>query len=211
MTNLSVADIKADTHYQLLDELGHKDLAPFCTKFYWHQRSWVTWAHYLLSVVIWMFWIEEGIQQKLAFSAWIQNFGYAVICFVALVPIHEALHGAAYKAFGASDVRYNISLRQFYAYAIAHHFVADRREFTWVALTPFVVINSLLILAAVFWSPVQFLLLGVLLVHKAGTSGDFAMLNYLWLNRHQDVFTYDDAISHTSYFYARYKGQPKDS
>ncbi len=130
MRNLSVADIKADTHYQLLDELGHKDLAPFCTKFYWHQRSWVTWAHYLLSVVIWIFWIEEGIQQKLAFSAWIQNFGYAVICFVALVPIHEALHGAVYKAFGASDVRYNISLRQFYAYAIAHHFVADRREFT---------------------------------------------------------------------------------
>lgn len=158
-----------------------------------------------------MFWIEEGIQQKLAFSAWIQNFGYAVICFVALVPIHEALHGAVYKAFGASDVRYNISLRQFYAYAIAHHFVADRREFTWVALTPFVVINSLLILAAAFWSPAQFFLLGVLLVHTAGTSGDFAMLNYLWLNRHQEVFTYDDAISHTSYIYARYKGQPEDS
>ena len=205
MTNLSVADIKADTQYQLLAELGHKDLAPFCAKFYWRERSWVTWAHYAFSLVIWVFWIEEGIQEKLAFSAWIKNFGYAVICFVVLVPFHEALHGAVYKAIGASDIRYNISLRQFYAYAIANNFVADRRQFTWVALAPFMVINLLLIMAAAFWPPVRFVLVGVLLIHTAGTSGDFAMLNYLWLNRHQEVFTYDDAISHTSYFYGRHK------
>jgi hypothetical protein len=61
MTNLSVADIKADTHYQLLDELGHKDLAPFCTKFYWHQRSWVTWAHYAFSLAALVCWIVAGI------------------------------------------------------------------------------------------------------------------------------------------------------
>jgi len=36
-------------------------------------------------------------------------------------------------------IRYNISLRQFYAYAIAPHFVADRRDLTWVESGPFVV------------------------------------------------------------------------
>ena len=51
-----------------------------------------------------------------------------------------------------------------------------------------------------------FFMLGVALVHTAGTSGDFAMLNYLWLTRHQAVYTYDDADTHTSYFYARQAG-----
>ncbi len=133
------------------------------------------------------------------------SFGYAVICFVVLVPFHEALHGLVYKAIGATDVRYNISLRQFYAYAIAHNFVADHRQFAWVALAPFLVISMLLVMAAAFWPPLRFVLVGTLLVHTAGTSGDFAMLNYLWLNRHQEVFTYDDAVSHTSYFYGRQK------
>ncbi len=205
MTKLSVADIKADTHYQLLTELGHKDLAPFCATFYWRERSWLTWSHCAFSLALWVFWIEMGIQQQLALSTWMVSFGYAVICFVVLVPFHEALHGLVYKAIGATDVRYNISLRQFYAYAIAHNFVADHRQFAWVALAPFLVISMLLVMAAAFWPPLRFVLVGTLLVHTAGTSGDFAMLNYLWLNRHQEVFTYDDAVSHTSYFYGRQK------
>ena len=45
-------------------------------------------------------------------------------------------------------------------------------------------------------------LIGVLLLHIAGTNGDFAKLNYLWLNRHQEIFTFDDATENKTYFYA---------
>jgi hypothetical protein len=51
---------------------------------------------------------------------------------------------------GAKDVRLNASLRQGYAYAIIHDFVADSLVFTWVAITPFLVIITLLVLGTVF-------------------------------------------------------------
>ena len=90
-----------------------------------------------------------------------------------------------------------------YAYAIAHNFIADRREFIRIALAPFVLINLLLAVLAVLFVPLRFYLLGVLLIHTAGTSGDFTLLNLFWLNRHQAVYTYDDASEQRSYFYAR--------
>jgi hypothetical protein len=45
--------------------------------------------------------------------------------------------------------------------------------------------------------------LGLLMVHTAATSGDWAILNYLWLHRGKGVYTYDDAANGTSYFYEK--------
>lgn len=198
----SVSDLKNDTKFQLLMELGHKDLIPFVNEYYWKRKSWVTILHYLISLVILIVWFRAGFQSKYSFDAWFSRFGFAVLTFFALLPIHELVHAFVYKIAGAEDVRFGASLRQAYAYAIAHNFVANKFVFTWVAIAPFIVINSALVLGAVFLPQYAFYLIGVLLLHTSGTSGDFAMLNYLWLNRHQRLFTFDDAGEKRTYFYA---------
>lgn len=206
MAQLRVADVQESRQFQVLVELGHKDLAPFVNQYYWKQRSWVVMFHYAFSLLILGVWVWLGIQQAYGFEQWLASSGYAVLGFFAIVPIHELIHGLVYKLNGADDVRFNGSLRQGYVYAIAHHFVANARVFTWVAIAPFIVINLLLVLAALVFPAYAFHLICVLLLHTAGTSGDFAMLNYLWLHRERALFTFDDALEQKTYFYAAAEG-----
>jgi hypothetical protein len=163
--------------------------------------------HYLFSSAILVVWFWIGFQQSYSFDEWFSRFSITVLSFFALLPIHELIHAVFYKIAGAQDVRFGASLRQVYAYAIAHHFVANRLVFTWVAIAPFIVINSILVLGAIFLQQNAFYLIGVLFLHTAGTSGDFAMLNYLWVHRHQVIYTFDDAVENKTYFYSQVESQ----
>ena len=204
MPSPTVDELQDGNHFQLLAEMGHKEIAQFAAEYYWRRKSWITLAHILFASGVAGTWVYVGLRNKLAFGAWMDGFGFAVLAaLVILLPIHELIHGAAYKASGAKDVRYKVAWRQFCAYAIAHNFVASSRVFRWVAVLPFLVINAVLILGACWFSSLQFFLLVLLLIHTAGTSGDFAMLNFLWLNRREEVYTYDDAGEQKSYFYRR--------
>jgi len=203
----SVSDLRNTDQFQLLLELGHKDLIPFVNEHYWKRKSWVTILHYLFSFTILVIWFWIGFQERYSFDEWFSRFGFAVLSFFVLLPIHELIHALVYKIAGAKDIRFGASLRQAYAYAIAHYFVANRLVFTWVAIAPFIVINSILVLGAIFLQQHAFYLIGVLLLHTAGTSGDFAMLNYLWVNRHQEIYTFDDAVENKTYFYSHVESQ----
>ena len=204
MPSPTVEELKDGNHFRLLAEMGHKEIAQFAAEYYWRRKSWITLAHILFSSGVAGTWVYVGLRNKLTFGAWMDGFGFAVLAaLVILLPIHELIHGAVYKASGAKDVRYKVAWRQFCAYAMAHNFVASSRVFSLVAVMPFAVINACLIAGACSFPSHQFFLLAVLLIHTAGTSGDFAMLNFLWLNRRDEVYTYDDAEEQQSYFYRR--------
>jgi hypothetical protein len=199
---MDVISLQTSPTVQLIAELDHKNLLPFVAEYYRQRRSWVVWLHYGLSLGLLALLVAVGVGQKLTLDGWLTQFGLAMLTFFALVPIHEAIHGLAYRFFGATDVRFSYSLRQFYAYAIAHNFVVGRREFIWVALMPFLAITAGFG-ALVFLLPAyRFYALAVLLVHTSGTSGDWALLNYVWLHRGTQLYTYDDAERHKTYFYA---------
>ncbi len=134
----------------------------------------------------------------------IASVGWAVIfSFPVLIPIHEVIHGMTYKFFGATDVRYSASLRQFMFFASAHNFVADNRAFAWVAVMPFLVINTALAaFAIVSGGSYQIFALSALVIHTVCCSGDMALLNYMWLHRHQKLYTYDDMDARKIYIYA---------
>ncbi|MEI6245906.1 MAG: DUF3267 domain-containing protein [Acidobacteriota bacterium] len=198
----TIADLRDPARFELMSSLAHSEIAPFVAQYYWRRRSWITWAHYLASAALLGWWVWMGIARHYSFDQWMTRFGNAVLSFVVLLPIHDGVHGAVYRLLGATDVRYGASLRKMYAYAIAHRFVAGRRAFAWVTVTPLLIINTALALALYAFPGQQFYLMGVLLLHTAGTSGDVAMLNYLWTHRHRVVFTYDDAAASRSYFYA---------
>ncbi len=200
------ADLRDNPGYTLLAELKHDDLGEFTHAYYWQKRSWVIWAHYAFSLGVLAAIARVALVSRFGVEDWLTGFGLGVVGFVLLFPIHEGLHGLAYKLLGAREVRFAFSLRQLYAYARAHRFVADARRYALIAPAPFVVINAALIAAAFAFEPFRFHLLCTLLIHTASTSGDFALLNFLWLNRARGVVACDDADERKSYFYAPSRG-----
>jgi len=90
--------------------------------------------------------------------------------------------------------------------ALADKFVASKKEFHVVALTPFIVISAGLLAAAALsgtlWS---FAWLGALVVHTACCSGDFGLLSYFDFHSDKEVVTFDDKAEGMSYFLARQK------
>ncbi len=111
-----------------------------------------------------------------------------------------------YLRQGARNTSYNVNLKKFYFMALADKFVADRKEFSVVALAPFVTITAILIIlffvAGTNW---QLTVIGVFLAHTAMCSGDFGLLSYFEFHRDKEVVTYDDVESRRSFFYARSK------
>lgn len=203
---VSPADLHDKPGYTLLAEIKHDDLGDFTNTYYWQKRSWLILGHYAFSLGVLAAIARVAFLGRYGVDDWLTGFGLGVVGFVLLFPIHEGLHGLAYKLLGAREVRFAFSLRQLYAYALAHRFVMDSRGFAIVALAPFVVLSAALIAAAVAFEPFRFYLLCALLIHTASTSSDFALLNFLWLNRARGVVTYDDADERRSYFYASPQG-----
>ncbi|AQG80215.1 DUF3267 domain-containing protein [Spirosoma montaniterrae] len=120
-----------------------------------------------------------------------QLIGVAVGFFV-LLPIHEFIHGLAFRRIGAPNVGYGYSLKNLMVYAYSQNFPATTREIAFVAVMPFLVITIALIIGwvllpvcAVFWA-------GLLLLHTSACIGDFVLINYHRKNQHRTVYTYDD-------------------
>lgn len=125
--------------------------------------------------------------------------------WLLLLPIHEYVHALAYRATGASDARVVYALRRLTAHCIAPGHVVSGRQFAFIALAPFAVINATLAIAALVVPPGTFTMvfLGALLIHIGASSGDIAFVQYLWLNRSDDLYTYDDVDAPYSFFYRR--------
>lgn len=201
MSQLSVEQINDETRYERLVVIPMTEIVIFVSKYYYKTFSPVIAIHYLLSIIVLGAWLWAGWQAG-DLDAFLTSLGWGVLAFLVLLPLHEWLHGIGYQFFGAKDVRYRFVLKKMVAYAVAHNFVADRREFIWVALLPSLVINSLLVVFAILFPAFRLEILAALLLHIGGASGDFALLNYLWVHRERSLYTYDDADAEVSYFYA---------
>ena len=201
MPRLTPADLQDEQRFHCLDVLEHQNLMPFLQKYYLNLRNPLIQLHFLILVVYLLAAIFAIPAVVAAGQSWVLQAGLAALLFLVLIPIHEAIHGLAYRLYGARDVRFSLSLRQFYAYAIANNFVVNRVEFVWIALAPSLVINGLLLLVALAWPPARFFALALSVAHYGGTGGDWAMLAYLWDHRARPIFTYDDAEHRLSYFY----------
>ncbi|MCJ7448437.1 MAG: DUF3267 domain-containing protein [Bacteroidales bacterium] len=125
-----------------------------------------------------------------------------VIFPVLCIPVHESLHIIPYFFSGARKIRIGMDLKQYMFYVTAHRFVTTKGQFWLVALTPFIT-TSLALLFLIFilpglwkWSLSLFLF-----VHVTMCAGDFALLNFYWLNKKKKIYTWDDADQKMAYFY----------
>ena len=125
---------------------------------------------------------------------------FPVLC----IPVHELLHIIPYYFSGARSIRVGMDLKQYLFYVTAHRYVASPGQFKIVALVPFIIISvatTLIVFSMpglLKWSFSLFLF-----VHGTMCAGDFALLNFFYLNRDKKIYTWDDADLKISYFYER--------
>ncbi len=195
--------------YTLLDNLGHKEIIPF-VRTYLKKRTpislFYTISNILIAgIIVFWFWKNYGTD-NFDLGKSFTHFSYGLAIAFGLIPIHEYIHVLAYKSQGAENTSYDANLKKFYFMAIADKFVANKKEFQIVALAPFVVISTILMLLLFFAGQLwTFTILGVLMTHTAFSSGDFGILSYFDYHKDKDIVTYDDKENSISYFYGRTK------
>jgi hypothetical protein len=200
-------DELSEKGYFLLDKLEHNELSVFLRK-YINKRTTISIVFYGLNIIlilVAMFLFVTNIQQGLLTNLnWAYHYFIGFSIAFLLVPLHEYIHVLAYKSQGEKKTSYYSNIKKFFFMALADKFVAAKNEFTIVALAPFVLITSILLLLLTI-SPYSWTLtiVGILLCHTAMSSGDFALLSYLEFHRDKEVVTYDNVEEKTSYFYGR--------
>ena len=128
--------------------------------------------------------------------------GFLAGSILVIVP-HELLHGLAYRIIGARKIQFGADLQQFIFYVTAHRFTISKGQLAFLAMTPFVLINLVLITLTLVWAKEYLLFAATLLFcHNIMCIGDFAVLNYACKHR-GELYTYDDTLNKKSYFFTR--------
>jgi hypothetical protein len=201
---LRVEDLDDQTKFRQLLSVSYKDLVPFIFEYLLKRSRLIT-----------IFWVVCLIFLGLALKVRFNISGYyplakilmhsllGLIVFPVLcIPVHEFLHVVPYFISGARNIRIGMDLKQYIFYVTAHRYVASPLQFRIVALTPFLLI-SLVSAFLVFMLPGlwKWSLSLFLFVHTTMCAGDFALLNFYFLNRNKKIYTWDDADKKEAYFY----------
>jgi len=189
--------------YRLLSSLDHGDIIPFVEERLGSGnrivRNYFRFTFLLLAAAVGLLaWniIRAPGQWGHSVALFFGGMGLAFL----LTPIHELIHVAALKAVGAPSVQLRANWRKLYFMAGSDRFVADVREFYWIAFAPFAVI-SLGALALMFWQPLA--ATSLLFLHTAFCVGDFALASYMNEHREEGIVTYDLMKEGVSYFFVR--------
>ncbi|HHM21732.1 MAG TPA: DUF3267 domain-containing protein [Bacteroidetes bacterium] len=206
---MSIEELKNDPSYSLLLVLPHDDILSFLSK-YLHANTLTMRVYFGLLLLLAAIQVSVAALDvhsgQLDFWALLKYFCIGALPgFLVLVPLHEGLHGLAYKLSGAGKISFGVNWRFFYFYAVADRFVASRRVFVFVALFPFIVISLLLIIPLFFVPlPCKWVLMGALFLHTTACAGDFAMMAfYEHYRQAKELLTFDVVAEKRSYFYVR--------
>lgn len=197
----------AENSYILVDKLDHQELIPFI-RLYMRKRNKFSIFYYLINFVLFAFagyyFVSGWNEPEYSFANRFLYFSYGLALSFLLMPLHEYIHGLAYKSQGAKITSYDANFRKLYFMALADKFVANRKEFLVVALAPFVVITIILIVMIFISNPDwKITFIACLLAHTSMCSGDFGLLSYFEFHKNKEMVTYDDVGNKTSYFYGR--------
>jgi hypothetical protein len=192
--------------YVLECSFSHQDLVAFILPFMKHNNRFIvlykagTYLPFLVLLGTLGYMLGSGTGKMEYLSAVFYAFGAALL----LIPIHEVIHGIAYKLLGAPKVSYGVVWKKLVFYAQADRFLMGYKQFMIVALAPFIVIGLSLVIAMIF-SNTQWAIffLTVLTIHNGLCAGDFALMSYFFENRDKEMLTYDDEAEGKTYFYQK--------
>lgn len=126
-----------------------------------------------------------------------------------IIPVHELIHGLAYRILGARKIRFGADMQQLIFYVTVDRYPVSRRELYLLAMLPFLVINLAAMLVLFLWAPHLILFVSFLLLsHNVMCIGDFAVINYVY-HIPGKVYSYDVVSEKKSYFFnQKVRGDP---
>ncbi len=203
----NIEQLKVAAEYETIEKFSFAETIVVVRKYLWQMTLpiifyWLT-NILIIAVTIWLF-----IQTEIALFDKFSVIGIGFLfAYIILVPVHEHTHAFMFRFFGAKSVKVKYLSKSLTAYCVANDFVISGKNFVAVCLVPFVVISFFLIALILFFDDaIRLFFLGVLILHTGACSGDFALSNLIWLNRHNDVWTFDDSATETSYFFRQLNG-----
>lgn len=120
---------------------------------------------------------------------------------ILIIPVHEILHGLAYRILGARKIQFGADLQQFIFFVTADRYPVSGNQLYSLAMTPFVVINIITVsIAALMFPQVILFAAFLLLSHNIMCIGDFAIVNFVRLIPGR-IITYDETENKRSYFF----------
>jgi len=208
MANLTVEELKNGEEYEIIAELNHGQIKDFVLQQLTGSDSKIVkmFAVYqLLMVLTGMFFLARALvlafrneAQPLLISLLALGFSLSL-----LIIIHEVLHGIALKFTGAKHVAFGGYLKKFIFYAEADRHVLNRKQFTFVALTPLIVVKIITLAGIIlYWNqPLFYFFLIVMSAHSLFCAGDIGLLSVFYDDTKKEVFTFDVKDEKQSYFY----------
>lgn len=194
-----------DPRYHLALELDFREMIPFVLSNI-SLKGYFSLFYKVINIALLLLVIVLGIiglvSSWISWSNLLLQAGTGIVAgSVLIIAPHEMLHGAAYRLLGARSIRFGADLKQFIFYVTADRYPVSGTELCILALTPFVVINAVIIAITACCFPHWFYFsLLLLLSHNVMCIGDFAILNYTQQAKGR-IFTYDAPELKKSYFF----------
>ncbi len=209
MANPTIDELQNSGQYELIARMNHRQIKEFVIEQLSGGGKMVTLytIYQVVLVLVGLFFFTRSI--VLFFHDYHQPFFYSlaalVFSFSVLIVIHELLHGAALKIAGAKKVNFGGYFKKFIFYAEADRFVLNRKQFSLVALTPFVVIKlvSLVGIVVFLHSPLLYFFIFLMSAHSLFCAGDVGLLSVFYKYPDQEIFTFDVNEEKTSYYYLK--------
>lgn len=205
-TSISVEQLSNNPAFKLFSEVNYQQLLPFLIPYM--KRLSVPMIFFygfnLLFLGDILFLFQKILSQASLslfqlFSLW----GVSFLLTLLLIPIHELLHGVAFKILGAKHLTFGVNWNYLMFYVTSDGMVLSKSQFYFLALVPFCVISGLLSLFLFSSSAViQWTTANVLFAHATCCIGDFSLMSFFYVEtKGKNAFTYDNVEKMTSYFY----------
>ena len=201
--NPTPQELEESDKYKKLRDLDHNEMVPFLLENLKNRNpinAFFKHGTMILIALILFVWIGRWNT-----SLFFAGLGVGLIfTFTVGLILHELLHLLVYKILGAKKTRLKVLWDQGAVAAVADQFVVSEKEFYWLAFTPFVVL-TVAGLVALFMTTgwIFYAVSFFLVIHTTACIGDFSLAGYMYENRDQEIYTFDDVENDKSYFFVR--------
>jgi hypothetical protein len=207
MANPAIKELQSSDRYELVYQLEHHQVKEFVIRQITSGSRIIRWymIYQFLMIVTGLFFVTRSV--VLAFQGYFiplfYLLGAIVFSFTVLILIHELLHAFAFKITGAPRVSMGAYLKKFVFYAEADGHVLNRKQFTLVALTPLVAVKLVTLGAVILTAahPAVYFWILIMCAHSLFCAGDIGMLDYFYMFKEAELYTFDVRKEKKSYFY----------
>jgi len=200
-----IETLETDPAYNQVMALDFENMIPFVLEHIWKRGI----PAYVFALVNGALLIGIPVVMVVSYTGhsltWTRMLLHGVSGIIAgsllIIPVHELLHGLAYRILGAKKIRFGVDFQQFIFFVTADRHPVSGIQLGFIALAPFVVINLATCLIVLLLFPGLLLFsCFFLLTHNIMCIGDFAMVNYV--SRHErGLYSFDEPEKKMSYFY----------